>query len=810
MNQVFQFFLINSIIAVPLFAVIILIRQLLRRHSKRYVYILWCLLMLELVLPAIIPSPISIRGINPVKTETVKEAAADNNNASASVKPLTNNQTVNNNHTANNSVNNTTNNIVNNNTNNNININNSVIETDVKSEDSTVSTKTSAPDNSFSIKSFIADYAWIIWVTVALGMLLFHAFMYFRTRYKVADAIRDEEGVWISDRISSPFILPGLRNRIYMPAGILEEDRDIMLSHERSHLAHRDPIVRMIMNVLLCIHWYNPIVWAAVNLMIQDMEMLCDESALRDKSSKERAEYSKILVSYSTKRRSISPVIAFGESNTEKRVKHILFFKRPAFIGTAATIVVAVVFAVIFMTNAVKSQEKTEPDTQEETTTEEETTIEDGTADKKFDDTWAYTKDYNGDGQDEILLFEAKESLNIILYDSEYNRLAHTFGDFDSYDEIVVGTKMVEGRLQLMVYSKKEILYYSNYNYELFELTEDNNFRLIGSNIIRDVVGTSNNIPKEDMVAQADYINSFFENAEIVFHYDTNDYGLKSYRCKDTLDITSYKEVYEIYGDYDNARDNLDKFSVIDMVLERDNLTEADFDNAARLTSDIWNDYDSKGIFIVDSNSEFDTYMVLNNFNEFYLTLRSKGGSMQYIDSDPASMHHVMPKIKSGDFDGDGRYELVISGNVYTGTGINGYDLDIVDDVTDNSHTIVRMPYLINEITEDITFSMKNVTSDIDVKYKGNYWGTIITGEITNEDYIGSEPSFSGNLGPYFDIQDNTIYMTLIPVIPNKVTFATDLHFTNSVDWDVIRTRLTYSNDGSFSIDNPEIVKSER
>ena len=34
--------------------------------------------------------------------------------------------------------------------------------------------------------------------------------------------------------------------------------------------------------VLLMIHWFNPLVWAAYILFCWDLELACDESAVRD------------------------------------------------------------------------------------------------------------------------------------------------------------------------------------------------------------------------------------------------------------------------------------------------------------------------------------------------------------------------------------------------------------------------------------------------------------------------------------------------------------------------------------------------
>ena len=51
-----------------------------------------------------------------------------------------------------------------------------------------------------------------------------------------------------------------------------------MLRHEKTHMKHGDPLIRVIGTMCTCLHWWNPLVWLAAYLMNQDMEMFCDET----------------------------------------------------------------------------------------------------------------------------------------------------------------------------------------------------------------------------------------------------------------------------------------------------------------------------------------------------------------------------------------------------------------------------------------------------------------------------------------------------------------------------------------------------
>jgi beta-lactamase regulating signal transducer with metallopeptidase domain len=48
--------------------------------------------------------------------------------------------------------------------------------------------------------------------------------------------------------------------------------------------------------LVLCLHWFNPLVWAAFVLMGADMEMSCDECVIRKLGGEIKNAYSLSLV----------------------------------------------------------------------------------------------------------------------------------------------------------------------------------------------------------------------------------------------------------------------------------------------------------------------------------------------------------------------------------------------------------------------------------------------------------------------------------------------------------------------------------
>lgn len=196
----------------------------------------------------------------------------------------------------------------------------------------------------------------IIYTAGAAGLFCFYLIQYARVRKWTADAVREEENVWLSDCIASPFVMGIWKGKIFLPYGLAPLARDHILRHERMHIRHRDPLIRWLGILCICLHWWNPFVWLAVHKMNQDMEMFCDESALSGASMEEKKAYSKVLLDFAEQKSGLSVGLAFGESNTEQRVRNIMNKRRGRILITCAVVLVAIVSAVTLMTVPEESQ----------------------------------------------------------------------------------------------------------------------------------------------------------------------------------------------------------------------------------------------------------------------------------------------------------------------------------------------------------------------------------------------------------------------------------------------------------------------
>ena len=192
----------------------------------------------------------------------------------------------------------------------------------------------------------------ILWLIGVLVMLGYAVYSYLRVRRQVSEAIWLRDNLWICDQVKSPFILGLFRPKIYLSSGMEEAQLPYVIAHEQAHLRRGDQWWKPLGFVLLMIHWYNPFVWVAYILFCRDLELACDESAVRDLTLEERKSYSYALLSCSIQRRLVTVCpLAFGEVGVKKRVKEILNYKKPTFWVVLAAVVVCVIVAVCFLTN---------------------------------------------------------------------------------------------------------------------------------------------------------------------------------------------------------------------------------------------------------------------------------------------------------------------------------------------------------------------------------------------------------------------------------------------------------------------------
>lgn len=300
---------------------VLILRLLIKKAPKIFSYLLWGIVFFRLICPFAIESPLSFlrfpeTGGFIAPSETVE--FAPNNN------------------------------IINTPSNSNQNITEDNNTTNEQTSDSTPSAdKTTKPSVlMLSIAAF--------WAVGAAAMLIYGGKSLYSLKKRLASARVENpnERIYSADSLETAFVLGVFKPKIYIPSALSETEKSYIILHEKTHIARLDHIVKIIMYLTLCVHWFNPLVWLAFVLCSKDMEMSCDESVIKKAGMSIKADYSSSLLNLASGRRIIPGTpLAFSENGTKSRIKNILSYKKPALWVIIALTAVVIVAVVCFATN---------------------------------------------------------------------------------------------------------------------------------------------------------------------------------------------------------------------------------------------------------------------------------------------------------------------------------------------------------------------------------------------------------------------------------------------------------------------------
>ena len=197
-----------------------------------------------------------------------------------------------------------------------------------------------------------AVYLAIIWIAGIAFMLFRSALSYLRIRRQTRIALPLSGNAYIADDVQSPFVIGFFRPKIYLPGTLTDSEQDLILCHERHHIRRGDHIFKALGFLALNIHWFNPLVWLAFILASRDMEMSCDEAVIRELGENVRAEYSAALLNLAVGRRLISGTpLAFGEGDPKGRIRNLAKWKKPTFFVVLICVLLCTVLAVSLLTS---------------------------------------------------------------------------------------------------------------------------------------------------------------------------------------------------------------------------------------------------------------------------------------------------------------------------------------------------------------------------------------------------------------------------------------------------------------------------
>ena len=190
-----------------------------------------------------------------------------------------------------------------------------------------------------------------LWVAVCVTLLIYGIISYIKVKLKIIDSILVKDNIYYSDRIDSPFVCGFIKPKIYLPYGLDEATQKCVLQHEKTHIKSADHIIKVFSFLILCVHWYNPLVWVAYFMLCKDIELSCDESVIKRYDADECKQYTKALLKLGVNKAKFTACpVAFGEVSIKTRIKGVINYKKASKILVLASICLCIGVSLCFMT----------------------------------------------------------------------------------------------------------------------------------------------------------------------------------------------------------------------------------------------------------------------------------------------------------------------------------------------------------------------------------------------------------------------------------------------------------------------------
>lgn len=233
--------------------------------------------------------------------------------------------------------------------------------------------KVTTPSMFEMVKQNVAVICLLVWLIVAACLLIrkvtvYQSFVKYINagRIEISDmqlwervgklveqtGIKGSVELYTNSLISSPLLIGFFRPCIMLPTTELSvSDFENTILHELMHYKRRDMFYKWLVQVTICLHWFNPLVYFMGREVGRACELSCDEAVIRSMDVRGQRAYGDTLLNAmgmggSYKDSLASVTLNEGKELLKERLDAIMKFKKTT--RLTAAISVALVFALCF------------------------------------------------------------------------------------------------------------------------------------------------------------------------------------------------------------------------------------------------------------------------------------------------------------------------------------------------------------------------------------------------------------------------------------------------------------------------------
>jgi bla regulator protein BlaR1 len=292
---------------------ILLIKSILRqRLSTKFHYYIWFLLLLRLLIPVSVESPLSILHLIPQSHQSNILDSAEQDLSNSKISNI-------------NSINNSS---------------------DFKLEYS---------NNSFTSLGFNFETFSFVWLIGVSGILLYIIAINILFVVKLrnhSECDRQDIIILLEEcksrlkinlkvpivyykHLKSPMLSGIIHPKILISSEIVdrlsEEELKFVFMHELAHIKRMDLLVNVVCMLIQAVYWFNPMIWYSIYKMKQDCEISCDATVLNTLSLEENRKYGYTIIkimSVISERYWIPGTVGFASKYNKRRITMITLFEK--------------------------------------------------------------------------------------------------------------------------------------------------------------------------------------------------------------------------------------------------------------------------------------------------------------------------------------------------------------------------------------------------------------------------------------------------------------------------------------------------
>ncbi len=140
--------------------------------------------------------------------------------------------------------------------------------------------------------------------------------------------------------------------------GTEEREAGMMFAHELIHFKHHDNAFLLFSTLIVCLYWYNPLIWLVRAMLREDIEVLCDSRTLEE-CGIVGTDYAMMLCrnsAFSELASAAGCAMSASGRHLKTRLRTISLRKRRNFFVRAGSVFLCAVIMVLCLTNPIVSQ----------------------------------------------------------------------------------------------------------------------------------------------------------------------------------------------------------------------------------------------------------------------------------------------------------------------------------------------------------------------------------------------------------------------------------------------------------------------